>query len=183
MLVLLDLMPLYWFHIDAAEPPQVIAESIRSLVREVPGWGETFRRIWRRDQPPSPPFIGSIEYNAFKLRRDIRYRNSFLPIIRGRILPIDLGTRVNVIMHLHPFVALFMTFWLGAVGYGLIVDSSTSRLPLALMFLFGIVLIAGGFVPEALKAKRLLSAAIQSSGQISVNSHSIATVPGNWDNP
>jgi hypothetical protein len=51
------------------------------------------------------------------------------------------------------------------------------------MFLFGIVLSAGGFIPEARKAKRLLSAAIHSSGEISANRHCIARAPDNWDNP
>jgi hypothetical protein len=182
MLVLLNVTPHYWFHIDAAEPPQVIAERVRSVAREAPGWGETFRRIWRRDQAPGPPLIGSVEGDSFKLQRAILYRNSFLPIIRGRIVPIEVGTRIKVTMHLHPFVALFMTFWLGAVGYALIAASSTSRLPLALMFLFGIVLIAGGFVPEALRAKRLLSAAIRSSGEIAASIHSITRADGRWDN-
>jgi hypothetical protein len=104
-------------------------------------------------------------------------------MISGRIVQIEPGTRVKVTMYLHPFVGLFMTFWLGAVGHGLLAAPSASRLPLAFMFLFGIALIAGGFIPEALKAKRLLSAAIQSSGEISANRHSIARAPDNRDNP
>jgi hypothetical protein len=122
-----------------------------------------------------------MDYDSFELQRAILYRNSFLPIIRGRIVPIEVGTRVNVTMYLHPVVALFMTFWLGAVGYALRAASSTSRLPLLLMFLFGVALTTGGFFPEAFKAKRLLSAALRSSGEIAASNHSIAKAPDNWD--
>jgi hypothetical protein len=59
-------------------------------------------------------------------------------------------------MFIHPFSALFMAFWLGVVGHGALTDTSASSVALWSMFLFGVLLIAGCFIPEALKAKRLL---------------------------
>ena len=78
--------------------------------------------------------------------------------------------RVKVMMFMHPFTVVFMLFWLGAVGYGAWDAFAHPRLPGAVdsfvlpgMFLFGVSMTAGGFFPEATKAKRLLSAAILNS--------------------
>jgi hypothetical protein len=149
-------MPLYWFHIDTPAQPHDLTERFRSVVRAEPGVRENFQRMWRFRKPTGPPFIGYVRDDSFKLRRDIRGRNSFLPRIRGRIIPTHTGTRINIIMFIHPLSALFMTFWLGAVGYGAIRDTSAPSVVLWGMFLFGVSLIAGCFFPEALKAKRLL---------------------------
>jgi hypothetical protein len=43
-----------------------------------------------------PPFIGSVQDHSFRIRRDIRYRNSFLPLVWGHIVPTPTGTRVIV---------------------------------------------------------------------------------------
>src|ERR1700690_4052606 len=110
-------MPLYWFHIDAIQPPYVLEDRLRSLVREEPSWRELFQRIWKRGEPPGPPFIGWVRDGSFKLHRDIRYRNSFLPVVHGRIVPADIGTRIQVTMSIHPLVAVFLAIWFGSLGF------------------------------------------------------------------
>jgi hypothetical protein len=66
-------------------------------------------------------------------------------------------------MFLHPVVALFMAVWLGVVGHGALVDQSTPHAFLWGMFIFGVALTAGGFIPEAIKAKRLISEVLRSA--------------------
>jgi hypothetical protein len=73
-------------------------------------------------------------------------------------------------MTLHPFVAAFMVVWLGAVGAGTIAaltasgsDSHAAFLP-AGMFVFGVALTAGGFYPEAFKARHLLEHSVEPDG-------------------
>ena len=66
-------------------------------------------------------------------------------------------------MFLHPLVALFMLIWLGVVGRGALVDRSTPHAFLWSMFIFGIALTAGGFIPEAIKAKRLISETLRNA--------------------
>ncbi len=156
-------MPFYRFHIEVALPQQVVMERIRALVRKQPGFWQSFGEQWKPQDPPSPPFIGSVEEESFKFYRDIRYRNSFLPRVQGRLVATPTGTRVNVIMFLHPFVAVFVTFWLGMVGFGALTIFSAgevSSLIPAGMFLFGVALVCGGFFSEAFKAKRILSDAL-----------------------
>jgi len=146
-------VPFYRFQIEVNVPTQVVAERLRSIVREKPGFWESM--AWMSRGPASPAFVGTVQDDSFKIRRDIRYRNSFLPLIRGRIVPTGTGTRVSVTMFLHPLVAVFMTCWLGIAGN----IASASPVPLVPwgMCIFGVALTIGGFFPEALKAKRLIS--------------------------
>ena len=112
------------------------------------------------------PFIGTIEGNRFRIRRDIGYRNSFLPIVSGQIVSATSGVRVSVTMGLHLAVAIVMLVWFAGVGFataGSLWLLLTNRASAAFGFLippamlvFGVVLVAFGFFPEAIKARTLL---------------------------
>jgi hypothetical protein len=150
-------MPLYRFHLDVTVPPLTVTERLRCAVRNGPEFREYLRTMWSGRSPDGPPFIGSVQDYSFRIRRDIRYRNSFLPLVWGHIIPTPTGARVIVTMFMHPFTLTFMLFWLAMVGRVALMDKSTSpSIPWG-MFIFGIALCTGGFVPEAVKAKRLLS--------------------------
>jgi hypothetical protein len=156
-------VPFCRFQIDVDAPPQVVVERLRSIVRDKPTFGESLRRMWPFGNPVGAPFIGSVQDESFKFRRDIRYRNSLLPMLWGRVAPNGVGARVYVTMFIHPLVAFFMIFWLGIVGYGAVsVPSASSVIPSG-MFIFGIALRVGAFIPEAIKAKRLTSDAVTNS--------------------
>jgi hypothetical protein len=156
-------VPFYRFDIDVDAPPSVLVERLRSIVRDKPTFWESLRQMWPFANPAGPPFIGSVQSESLRIRRDIRYRNSFLPIIWGRVIQNGVGTRVSVTMFLHPLVTLFMIFWLGFVGrMAASVPSWSSMIP-AVMFIFGIAMTLGGFIPEAIKAKRLISDTVTSS--------------------
>jgi hypothetical protein len=156
-------VPFYRFEIDVDAPPPVVVERLRSIVRDKLTIRESFRRMWPFGNPIGAPFIGSVQDESFKIRRDIRYRNSFLPMIRGRVTPNGVGARVYVTMFIHPLVALFMIFWFGVVGYGAVSVPSTSSMIPGGMFIFGIALTLGAFIPEAIKARRLISDAVTNS--------------------
>lgn len=144
-------MPFYRFHIDVPSQPEVVRERLALMVRPEPALQEYFSRLWSWGGPKGPPFIGHVGQDSFTLRRDIRYRNSFLPQIKGQIAPSQTGTLVNITMFLHPFAAVFMAFWLSVVAY-----VALHALPGVFMFVAGVAMILGGFFPEALKAKRIL---------------------------
>jgi hypothetical protein len=164
-------MPFYRFALETVAPPEVVAERLRTIVREEPRASDySFRNLWKARDKSGPPFVGSVHGVAFQLRRDISGRNSFLPRIRGQIIPMANATRVNVIMFMHPFTVVFMLFWLAGVGYGTWDAFAHPRFPGAFdqyillgMFAFGVALSAGGFFPEVTRAKHLLSAAILNS--------------------
>jgi hypothetical protein len=115
----------------------------------------------RAFEPPQDeqPFDGNVTGRTFKLVRVIRYRNSFLPVIRGRISDSPHGgTTVRVRMTLHLFTALFMAAWLGFVGAGVAWSSlgdldniDPDTFLLLGMMLFGVLLPVVGSTPRPAK--------------------------------
>ena len=169
-------MPFYRFEIDVNAPPPVVVERLRAIVRGKLSFWESVRQSFPFNQAEGPPFIGSVQDDSFKMRRNIRYRNSFLPMIRGTIASYGVATRVSVTMFLHPIVAIFMIFWLGSIASVAISHPTMSPIPW-FMLAFGVALTVGGFIPEAIKAKRLIAEA--------VSDHAIAALPqsasfGQW---
>jgi hypothetical protein len=73
------------------------------------------RNIWSF-RKTNKPYEGEISEYTFKIRRIINYRNSFLPVIQGRISSEGMGSKIEIEMRLHTFVFMFILFWLGTVG-------------------------------------------------------------------
>jgi hypothetical protein len=130
-------MPLYRFHIETRlSPPSAMARimEIVGLPRSFPVQG------FKPGAGATPPFVGMVTGDAFRIRRVIRYRNAFLPVIRGRITREPTGARVRISIYLHPAMALFMTAWFGGVVAGM-ASLSDPMHPLLVvpagLFLFG----------------------------------------------
>ncbi|MBK4732957.1 hypothetical protein JJD41_24270 [Oxynema sp. CENA135] len=158
------------FTIVTALDPDAVRQRLSTVV-EPP---KTFRWRWGN---PDKPYQGEIGDRSFKISRIIHYRNSFLPIIDGRIEPNENGSKISINMKLHPFVMIFMLVWLSMVGqvpaiflmgilFALFTDQK-EPIPLDLesylflliplgMFVFGCGLPLIGFWPEARKSKTFL---------------------------
>jgi len=130
--------------LEVVEPPQRVT------------WG--FRRA-------DKPYEGEIRDYTFKIRRIINYRNSFLPVIKGRIYAEGMGSKIEIEMKLEPLVFLFMLFWLGIVGNICIVSLTSMiyerKFSLDLMVPFGMFTCALlmtfiGFKSETKIAKQFL---------------------------
>ncbi|WP_233269891.1 hypothetical protein [Polaribacter sp. L3A8] len=65
-------------------------------------------------------FEADFEQDSFKIQRIITGRNSFLPQIKGQILPSINGTRLVADLKIHSSVIVFMLFWLTFVGFAFI---------------------------------------------------------------
>ena len=158
-------MAFYSFQLQSDLSTQGALDIIQKLARERPGFGQSLKESFGWRPEDNPPFIGKVEGNEFSFYRDIRGRNSFLPRIRGRVLAYRNGSRIEVNMYLHPLVILFMLFWLGGVGSAaasmLWRGKGTEALVPLGMFVFGLLMILGGFYPEAIKARRILEERIQ----------------------
>lgn len=162
------IMPLYRFESDAMSSPTVVSHRVQAITRVAPStWGSIKESFGVRENTTAS-FIGIVEDNTFRLRRDIRYRNSFLPQIRGMVSEAPSGSRILVTMHIHPFAVVFMCFWLCGAGAGALTMFSNSAsgsvfsslIPVG-MFVIGIALTLIGFYPEAYKARRLIEGAIR----------------------
>jgi hypothetical protein len=151
-------MPYYNFQLQVSLPPEAVAERIRAITSAKPaGFFAQARTVW--SGIGSNVFLGEVHGDSFSLQRNISYRNSFLPQIKGKVFQGGGGTTVDVRMCLNPFAAIFMLIWLGGVGsaaVSILYDDAMSLVPLG-MFVLGLVLTAAGFFPEAFKAKRLLT--------------------------
>jgi hypothetical protein len=157
-------MPYYRFELASSLQPQAILERISAQVTAPRSFAAEFERGFRFGRIPGPPFIGTVEADAFEITRDIRYRNSFLPRIKGRVRSVSTGSCIDVRMYIHPAVAIIMVVWL--VGFGAAAMVSLHGLmrggdePLVLMplviFVVGILVVCVGFFPEAFKARRML---------------------------
>ncbi len=156
-------MPFYSFQLSVPAQPEVVAERIRRVVSPAPNFWGTLTTSWKRPQASSSPFLGSVENLTFRIRRNIQYRNSFLPMIRGKINPTPTGSRVNVFMYMHPFSLAFMLVWF---GFLVLIESRVADMNIARsyvpigMAIFGLALSLGGFFFEALKVMPLLSEAV-----------------------
>ena len=61
----------------------------------------------------SHPFSGSLDDDSFKIWRNISYRNSFNPVVLGKITEHPGGnSQVEIRIQLHRFVQAFIVFWL-----------------------------------------------------------------------
>lgn len=156
-------MPFYSFHLNVPAQPDVVSERIRQVVSPAPTYWGVLTSPWKLPRSPGSPFLGSVENLSFQIRRNIHYRNSFLPVIRGKIVPTPTGSRVDVLMYMHPFSLVFMLLWLGLLVFDAIrvasVGVATPYVLLGMIF-FGAALSFGGFFYEAMKVMPLLSEAV-----------------------
>jgi hypothetical protein len=66
-------------------------------------------------------FTGRCDETSFELTRVIRYRNSFLPVVSGRIEGgAGPASRIHVVLRLYREVRIFMAVWLGGVALGIL---------------------------------------------------------------
>lgn len=145
------------FEIETTMLPQDIVASLNSNVEP--------KKLYRMSKEHAP-FQGNISPDGFKIIRIIHYRNSFLPVIKGRFLPGDSGIKVAIRMELHPLVALFMLVWFGGIGLGLLaaivrlLNGHTLPYPMLLipsaMLVVGWAITLCGFWFEVKKQKKML---------------------------
>jgi hypothetical protein len=149
------------------ESPLSKEEAVRRLTAEVAsrssGWFE------RRTEK----FEGTVSAEDFQIRRIIRYRNSFLPVITGRFCPLVKGLRIEVSMRLHLAVLIFSIVWLSIVGAGAVAfglqffrtgNVEVRMLTPFVMLLFFYLLVMIGFGIEANKAKQQLGGIFEAEG-------------------
>jgi hypothetical protein len=155
------LIPYRTFSIETHLTPSEALTRLEAAVEPV----RRFR--WSR---PERAFEGVLDGYLFDLRRVIRYRNSYLPCIRGTIQESGTGARVTGTMRPHGLALAFMIFWLGFVGLFCIlgvIEALHGRFQ-TLLVGFGFLAVGIGFplacfLPEAHKALRLLTEIVEGS--------------------
>lgn len=117
------------------------------------------------ESPQYKPFGLKPRNNTFKIQRIISYRNSFLPIIEGKIIEVDGAAIVKVKVMPNILVFFFMIFWLSFTFLFSVISikdmiengfDAGSLMPIG-MFLFGLIFSYGVFKIESIRSKRDLS--------------------------
>ncbi|MEL3907006.1 MAG: hypothetical protein P1P65_08305 [Treponema sp.] len=105
-------------------------------------------------------FEGKIFEDSFKIRRIMRYRNSFLPIIIGKIEETDSGSKIKIKMRMNGFVIGFISLWftvviISCIAMFLAMLLSTFNRPSGfipfIMFFFGILIV---IIPNKIEVKK-----------------------------
>lgn len=111
------------------------------------------------------PFIGSVSTDGFRIIRVVRGRDSFNPMLYGRIRQDPTGTTLQVTATLHPFVWTFMTMWSAVLGISMWRDSNSPDLSWILasvLFVLAPWLMAAVFFPPgAAKSRALLETCLR----------------------
>lgn len=153
----MPLLPHDDFHLETRLAPEEIVARLVAAVEPV-RW---FRTYW----DDHLPFQGEVNGTEFRITRIIHYRNSFLPIIRGRVVATESGSCVEGTLELHRVVAVFMALWFGlGLTFGLamlvLVTMRDGWNPVVLvpvgMLVGAWALVAGAFTLESRRSLRLL---------------------------
>ena len=150
--------------LSSPKPPETVLQTLRANTSARPP------SLWFPSNVKEC-FHGTIADNTFRLQRNIQYRNSFLPVIRGRVDPTESGSEIRLEMSIHPLVMAFLAVWFTFVVLACLATLfgtiAGTPLPLPVLFgtwgmlLFGILLAIVPFRIEAKKAKETLESLLQ----------------------
>lgn len=98
------LLPYIRFTLHSPDPVPIVQARLTSYVDDPKPWR---RHLYEHHAP----YQGTVAEDGFLIYRAIHYRNSFLPLIRGKFHPMSGGTTIAITMRLHPFTLLFVGFW------------------------------------------------------------------------
>lgn len=152
------LLPYLEGSIKSEKSPEEIARILKSIT-------DSQKSLLRRDTKAE--FTGEVTPAGFKVVSNINYRNSFLPVIEGRVRTEEDASLIEIKMRLHPLVRVFLLFWFGMVSFFVllgIADIIMSGFHVALrlflpaggLFTLAYLMVRGGFYLPARKAMERL---------------------------
>lgn len=155
----MNLLPYHHLTINTPLTPAQVHQKLNEVI-------EPKKLLRSRFSKDHKAYQGTLKDNKFEVSRIINYRNSFLPLISGKIEPDLGGSVINITMKPHIFVIIFMLIWLSTTGGFFLLSiiafllgsgfaEITGPAPWmaivgpAFMFIFGYALFTGGFRFEA----------------------------------
>jgi len=72
---------------------------------------------WFANFRPDKPVIGKVSGRRFQMHKRIYYRNSFMPILHGELIPTSQGTFVRASFRFHILTTMFMVAWFGGTVF------------------------------------------------------------------
>jgi hypothetical protein len=143
------------------------ATELHNRLSKNVGFNSAFSDLFYKSGPEMP-YFGKVEAENFKIRRNIRYRNSFLPVISGQVSSFAGKTTIDIKMRLSIYAIVFVSVWLGGVSLfcigALVLSFMRSQvvfLPMIgisfAMLIFGCQLTSYGFKKESKISKEFLA--------------------------
>ncbi len=155
---MIHLLPDLEYRIHSEKSPEEITMALKSVT-------DSEKSIFGREKKAE--FVGEVYPFGFKIVSHISYRNSFLPVIEGKV-KVEENTSVIVIkMRLHLLVRVFLSIWFGMAFFFLlfgILDTmisgmmESSRLLISsggLIILGQLISRAGFYIPARKAMERL----------------------------
>lgn len=163
------------YEIETSIPLIEAKKRIETLIVAKPSFSQWFAKSFEYIIKPAPEnqFIGEVTNEGFWLRRNIYYRNSFLPIIEGQFLQHHFGTKLEITMTLNPSTATFSKIWFigTSVMFVLLIPflfkdgfHPETLIPL-FMLLSMVAIVHFSFRHEARKATRIFSSLFANAGE------------------
>ena len=90
--------------------------TVEEAVRLVSSAISPRRTLDNWSTPNGKDFEGSVTEQGFQIQKIIHHRNSFLPILYGKFIPTEKGTKVEVHLTLDVLMIIFVCFWLAGFG-------------------------------------------------------------------
>ena len=105
----MNFIPFHKFHLECNNTCNGFLEKLSQ---------ETDKRIIFRNGNFNKKFEGEIDFfqNKFNINRILNYRNSFYPIISGKVFSEDNIAKIEIFMRMTIFTNLFMLVWFSMTG-------------------------------------------------------------------
>ena len=158
-------MPVYKFQVHTPLAPETAIARIQAITDKPESYWELVRKTWSRRNKQTRPFRGEVEVDSFNLElATSNPRRQGQLQIHGRIDPAASGSRMSVIMYLHPLGILIVGGLLSYASWLAWNTFSTSQSLSRPVFLFIAVVAITCliFFPDAVEARRILETAVNS---------------------
>jgi hypothetical protein len=156
-------MPIYKFQVHTPLAMETAIARIQAITAEPESfWESTRYTFWSRPGKQTRPFRGEVVRYSLILERAIGSRYAWQLQIHGRIDAMPCGSRMSVIMYLHPIAILIVcgVFSVAVRSAWNAFNTSQSLSGPVFMFIVAVALTYVCFFPEAANARRLLENAI-----------------------
>ena len=126
----MNILPYDRFTLTTYEPIPHLLERLSEQIEPI--------KIFRFPllEPNHAPYQGTLSEEGFKITRIIHYRNSFLPVVRGKFETRGRETLIHIQMAPHPLVLAFLGFWFLTWYSAMIPISLSSTMPPQIQLLF-----------------------------------------------
>ncbi len=159
------LLPFCCVELSSCLSPEALEARLKSRIAPNPSLGERTSfgieaMFWRLEGKKIPFWLeGTVAEGHVRIHRFVSGRNSFVPVLVGRIARGPTGSIIRVVARPDWFVVAFVAAWMSLAGLSGYSVAEGVWLPLLLAFA-GPAIAVGAFVPQLIRVREDLQAFI-----------------------